>query len=78
MVFLPELHGELAEDDEDGQEEDDAGDHEGPAEEREAGWLRVLLSVAVSRRGLEVREKPALPSLSPGPQLLPSPPALIQ
>ena len=73
MVFLPELHDELAEDDEDGEEKDDAGDHEAPAEEREAGWLRVLLSVAVSRRGLEVR---AEPPFSPGPQLLASLPAL--
>ena len=78
MVFLPELHGELAEDDEDGQEEDDAGDHEGPAEHREAGWLLVLLSVAVTRRGLKVREEPSLSALPPRPQLLPSLPALTK
>ena len=66
----------MAEDDEDGEEEEEAGDHEAPAEQREAGGLRLLLSVAVSRRGLEVGEKPPASALSPAPPLLSSPPAL--
>ena len=66
----------MAEDDEDGEEEEEAGDHEAPAEQREAGGLRLLLSVAVSRRGLEVGEKPPASALPPAPPLLSSPPAL--
>ena len=66
----------MAEDDEDGEEEEEAGDHEAPAEQREAGGLRLLLSVAVSRRGLEVGEKPPASALPPAPPLLSSLPAL--
>ena len=74
----PELQCELAEDDEDGEEEDHAGDHEAPAEQREAGRLGVLLPVAISRGGVEVGEQPSPPPLPPCPQLLSSLPALTK